>query len=185
MTDYRNRDIIRDDTRRVRDASGKYRSAVISDDGLRRFLDYDMLSDEGMWAGALALLDRYCPGHDSLDDELGLHDDDPTYTHLDIALFSTIDVNAVARQNRINDELFAYRAGATKRYWEKSIWIIMLHAHGHYTLSIVFPRERKIRFFDSIASEDRFRADIAVSSSFAFRVLLIMSCSTHWRLFNA
>ncbi|KAK7055734.1 hypothetical protein R3P38DRAFT_2499670 [Favolaschia claudopus] len=75
------------------------------------------------------------------------------------ALFSTYDLGRVHYKGSDPD---LWRHVSPTEYWDKPIWLIPIHrpADIHWVVAIVLVPERKILFFDSLASAGGWRQDL-------------------------
>ncbi|OSD07573.1 hypothetical protein PYCCODRAFT_1403249 [Trametes coccinea BRFM310] len=59
------------------------------------------------------------------------------------------------------------------RYWTKDVWILPIHRiqpTGHWTLAIIYWREGKIAYFDSLAGKDVWEHDVQMLYSLSYRL---------------
>lgn len=114
---------------------------------------YAQLSDDCINTGAQVLLREFGTG--SL---LGGN----------LAIFST---RVVSMHRAAADDNLIWRDCAHTKFWDKNVWVIPIHhlvPSPHWTLVVVYMRERRIAYFDSFANQDMWESDAAVSLFYLF-----------------
>lgn len=146
---------------RYRPQDAKFTPDVkVSTDALNRMMSaaQQMVTGDAIYAGLIALLDHWIPGHASPDvraSVIGALGVSRVVEHpcTRVAFSST---QVVSFYTEKGDAVGAYKNLRAQRYWEKPIWLIPLHeCNGpisHFTVAVVQPRHRRIEIFDSLGS---------------------------------